>query len=86
MIIGHFYFGKNRTFLFWLYIEKKVVASKTIKKYDTPKTPYQRVLESPDVAPAIKRSLKEQYSTLNPFRLRKIIERKLKVIFDICYP
>ena len=67
-------------------IEKKVVASKTIKKYDTPKTPYQRVLESPDVAPAIKRSLKEQYSTLNPFRLRKIIERKLKVIFDICYP
>ena len=65
-------------------IEKKVVASKTIKKYDTPKTPYQRVLESPDVAPSIKRSLKEQYSTLNPFRLRKIIERKIKVIFDIC--
>ena len=65
-------------------IEKKVVASKTIKKYDTPKTPYQRVLESPDVAPSIKRSLKEQYSTLNPFRLRKIIERKLKIIFDIC--
>jgi len=48
-------------------IEKKVVASKTIKKYDTPKTPYQRVLEAPDVAASIKRSFKEQYSTLNPF-------------------
>lgn len=67
-------------------IEKKLVASKTIKKYDTPKTPYQRVLESPDVAPSIKRSLTEQYNTLNPFKLRKVIERKLKIIFDICYP
>jgi len=66
-------------------LEKKIVASKTIKKYDTPKTPYQRVLESYDIAPSIKRSLKEQYSTLNPFRLRKIIDRKLKVIFNTCY-
>ena len=67
-------------------IEKKLIASKTIKRYDTPKTPYQRVLESPDIAPSIKRSLEEQFATLNPFRLRKIIERKLKLIFDICYP
>ena len=66
-------------------LEKKTVASKTIKRYDSPKTPYQRVLESRDIAPSIKRSLKKQYSTLNPFRLRKIIDRKLKVIFNTCY-
>lgn len=67
-------------------VEKKIVASKTIKRYDSPKTPYERVLASPHIPASVKRSLKEQFVTLNPFRLRKIIERKLKVIFDICYP
>ena len=63
-------------------IEKKVVASKVFKRYDSPKTPYERVLESKHVDKAIKRSLKEQFNTLNPFRLRKDIESKLKKIFD----
>ena len=61
-------------------IDKKRVASKTIKRYDTPKTPYQRILESSYVADDIKQNLKEQFGTLNPFRLRKKIENKLKKI------
>ncbi len=65
-------------------ISKKMVASKTIKCYDTPKTPYQRVLESKNIAPSVKRKLKEQFNGLNPFSLRKAIEKKLKRIFDIC--
>ena len=65
-------------------LEKKQVAAKTIKRYDTPKTPYQRVLESPHVSTAVKRSLKEQFETLNPFKLRKTIDAKLKKIFSIC--
>lgn len=67
-------------------IEKKMVASKTFKRYDNPKTPYQRVLESPDVKTSVKRALKEQFETLNPFRLRKTIEKHLKGIFALCYP
>lgn len=67
-------------------IEKKRVASKTIKRYDKPKTPYQRVLESPDIELSVKRALKEQYATANPFRFRKEIEKKLKEIFALCYP
>jgi len=63
-------------------IEKKVIASKTVKRYDRPKTPYERVLESKHVKPHIKRVLKEQYNTLNPFLLRKEIETRLKKIFD----
>ena len=63
-------------------IEKKVVASKTLKRYDKPKTPYERVLESKHVDPSIKRSLKEQFEKLNPFHLRKAIEAKMKRIFD----
>ncbi len=67
-------------------IEKKRVASKTIKLYDKPKTPYQRIMESPDIATSVKNTLKEQYETANPFRFRKEIESKLKEIFALCYP
>lgn len=63
-------------------IEKKMIASKTLKRYDSPKTPYERVLESKYVSGSIKRSLKEQFDTLNPFRLRKAIESKLEKIFN----
>ena len=66
-------------------MEKKRVASKTIKKYDTPKTPYERVLASPHIPASIKRSLKEQFDTLNPFRLRKAMEKKLEKIFATIY-
>jgi len=64
-------------------LEKKLVNGKTIKRYDQPKTPYQRVLESPSVSAAVKRSLKEQFETLNPFKLKKAIEDKLKTIFEV---
>ncbi len=66
-------------------LEKKVVASKTIKRYDMPKPPYQRVLESPEVPGSVKHFLKEQFNNLNPFQLRKAMEKKLKRIFDIYY-
>ncbi len=62
-------------------IEKKRIASRTIKRYDKPKTPYRRALESPHVSDDVKRKLKEQYETLNPFDLRKALEEKLKKIF-----
>jgi hypothetical protein len=64
-------------------IEKKQVAAKTIKRYDKPKTPYQRVLQSKHVPKTVKRSLKEQFEKLNPFQLRKAIDAKLKKIFTI---
>ncbi|MEK6732639.1 MAG: integrase [Candidatus Omnitrophota bacterium] len=67
-------------------LEKKLVAGKAIKRYDTPKTPYQRLLESLYVAASVKRALKEQFETLNSFQLRKAMDRKLKAIFAICYP
>lgn len=62
-------------------LEKKRVASKIIKRYDKPKTPYRRVLESPNVSEEAKRKLKEQYKMLNPFELRSALEVKLKKIF-----
>ena len=66
-------------------MEKKRIASKTVKRYDTPKTPYERVLESPYVLASIKESLKEQVIHLNPFRLRAAMEKKLEKIFATTY-
>jgi hypothetical protein len=66
-------------------IAKQRVASKTIKRYDKPKTPYQRIMESPDIPISVKRSLTVQFESLNPFLLRKGIEQKLKKIFALCY-
>lgn len=65
-------------------ISKQLVASKTVKRYDIPKTPYQRALESKYVSRTAKRKLKEQFEGLNPFQLRGSIERKLNNIYKIC--
>ncbi len=64
-------------------VEKKLVDGKQIKRYDTPKTPYQRVLDSSYVEVSVKWTLKEQFENLNPFKLRKAMESKLKNIFRV---
>jgi hypothetical protein len=63
-------------------ISKQRVASKTIKRYDSPKTPYQRIMASSLITDSMKGKLTEQIATLNPFLLRQAIEKKLKRIFD----
>ena len=65
-------------------VSKQRVASKTIKCYDGPKTPLQRVLESEHVPESTKHRLKEQLRNLNPFELRNAMEKKLKIIYNLC--
>jgi len=62
-------------------LEKERIGSKTLKHHDSPKTPYQRILESPHISPQVKQNLSKQLETLNPFVLRKIVDEKLKKIF-----
>ena len=64
-------------------IAKKRVGSKTIKNHDVPKTPYQRVMESLHIQESVKQSLTKQLDKLNPFLLRKILDKKLNKIFSI---
>lgn len=52
-------------------LKKTRVGSKVKKQYDIPKTPYQRVLQSPDVPKANKDRLKRQYASLNPAQLKR---------------
>ena len=62
-------------------IEKIKINSKYKRKYDIPKTPYLRAMESEFVLKDKKDALKKVYDTLNPFELKTAIESKLKVIF-----
>jgi hypothetical protein len=61
-------------------ISKERVGSKTIKRYAPPKTPYQRILESPHIPLNIKQDLAKQLEKLNPFVLREAMEKRLKKI------
>lgn len=62
---------------------KKRIGAHLIKYHDSPKTPYQRILDSRFVAPQTKRSLKEQFKTLNPFKLRETIDKKITIIHKL---
>jgi hypothetical protein len=62
-------------------LEKKRINSKYHKKYDTPRTPYDRVLASEHVSDKTKEHLQTVHESLNPFILKKNIEKKLRVIF-----
>lgn len=66
-------------------IEKERIKSKIIKKHDKPKTPYHRVLEaqSVDVPNSVKQKLTQQFESLNPFALKKIMDRKINQILKL---
>lgn len=53
------------------------IGAKVKKTYDTPKTPYERLLEDPDVTDQQKRKLRETYAKLNYFDLLKEREELL---------
>ena len=61
---------------------KKRIRSRIIKKYDVPQTPYQRLLAAPQLSDTQKDQLCQRFAQLNPFQLKKDIDRKLKIIFD----
>lgn len=62
---------------------KKRIASKTVKCYHSPKTPYQRVLESKYASKSVKDRLKKQIVELNPFKLRKAMDKKISNILKV---
>lgn len=64
-------------------IEKIRFGGKIKKKYDKPKTPYQRILDSADIDIETKQELVTRYRNLNPFELKARLEEKLKVFSNL---
>jgi len=67
-------------------IEKTRIGSKVTKKYDKPKTPYRRIIESEYVPEETKEKLRDEYNELNPALLKRKLDklqRKLSKAYDI---
>jgi len=64
-------------------IAKERIGNKTIKRYDTAKTPYQRVLERKDISLEDKAWLMNLYLQLNPAELRRRIDQKTAKLWKI---
>jgi hypothetical protein len=63
--------------------EKVRIGAKTIKKYDPPKTPCQRLLDSSHINKKQRELLMHNQFHLNPFELKQNLEIKLKEFFNI---
>ena len=63
--------------------EKIRVGAKIKKKYDKPKTPYQRVIESGVLTKQQEERLRMKKQDLNPFEIKANLEIKLKEFFEV---
>jgi hypothetical protein len=66
-------------------VSKERVGSKNIRKHDSPKTPYERVIASPYITDFAKNELRKIFENTNPFILWRAMQVKLKRIFKMCY-
>jgi hypothetical protein len=64
-------------------LKKERRGSRIIRKYDTPKTPLDRLIESGKGDAAKIAELKKLRESLDPFELSTIIDRKLKRIYSL---
>lgn len=67
-------------------LAKERIKSKTIKHFDTPKTPFQRLIKSKKVTQSTKEELQLLLNTLNPFTLQKIMSKKIRIILQLATP
>lgn len=65
---------------------KERMGNKLIRKYDTARTPYQRVLERDEVPLARKAHLLNTYLPLNPAELRQRIDQKVLQLWSTLLP
>jgi hypothetical protein len=64
-------------------LAKERIGNRTHKRYDTAKTPYQRVLERTDVSLEAKARLMNLYVQLNPADLRRRIDQKTAILWKL---
>jgi len=67
-------------------LSKERVGAKVKKHYDVPKTPLQRVLQSDEIPLYIKEQLTIKYESMNPFKLQKGMEIKIKRFLNKTQP
>ncbi len=69
---------KNFFQLVMKLVSKERTGGRVKRKYDTPRTPYQRLMNSGQIAEESKRQLEAVYLNLNPAKLKQNIDIKLE--------
>ena len=64
-------------------LSKERVGSKIRKRYDVPRTPYQRVVAAGVLSPSQRRTLDAQFHALDPIALARDIQRALDVLWKL---
>lgn len=63
-------------------VQKTRIGAKYTRKYDSPMTPYQRLMQSPALTMGQKEDLKRKYESLNPFNLKQECQRAMRRFKD----
>jgi hypothetical protein len=64
-------------------VEKRRNGAKVSKRYDQAKTPYQRILDAPEVPDETKALLRHCYQSLNPAELLRQIEARQELLWKL---
>ena len=64
-------------------VRKERIGGHLKRVYDTPKTPYQRLRESNQIAPQVAEHLEKLHLGLNPADLKRRIDKKLTQLFEV---
>ena len=64
-------------------IRKTRIGSRYKREYTDPLTPYERVMLEPTVSADIKQKFKREYETLNPFKLKESLDKKVNHFFKL---
>ena len=67
-------------------LRKERVGARVRRRYDVPRTPLERVLACPDLAPEVAAQLQRQRDCLDPFALAAVIDQKLERIYALANP
>lgn len=86
-IINDLYRGDLRLYKNFLQPVMKLVSKERIggslkRKYDTPKTPYQRLMDSGQIREETRKQLETAYLSLNPAQLKRSIDTKLDKLYS----
>jgi hypothetical protein len=87
-LLNNLYLNEWRLYFNFFIPSVKLVAkhrdgARVVKKYDRPKTPFQRVLESEHIPVDTKKKLRRTFESINPFELQAAMSEKIKTISKI---
>lgn len=63
--------------------EKERNGARITKRYELPMTPYQRLMQAPNMTEEKKQELKSKFQRLNPFELKRGLEKRLDAFFSL---